>query len=36
MSPLFGGREDDNDDIVAMNAEIERVGSLPLPQLAPR
>jgi hypothetical protein len=33
--PAWGGsKDDDQDGIAAMNAEIERVGSLPLPQLA--
>jgi hypothetical protein len=33
--PAWGGsKDDDQDGIAAMNAEIERVASLPLPQLA--
>jgi hypothetical protein len=34
MSPLFGDKEDGQDGIAAMNAEIERVSSLPLQRLA--
>lgn len=34
MSPRSGGKDDGRDDVAAMTAEIERVSSLPLPQLA--
>lgn len=34
MTALFGGKDDGQDDVAAMNAEIERVDSLSLQQLA--
>lgn len=34
MSPLFGHNEDAEDDVAAISTEIERIGSLSLPQLA--
>lgn len=34
MSPLFGGKDDDQDDEAAMEADLQRLGSLSLPQLA--
>ncbi len=33
MAPLFGHKDDAADDVAAMNAEIERVAALTLPQL---
>ncbi len=35
MSPLFGHKDDDDqDDVATMQAEIDRVDALPMPQLA--
>lgn len=33
MSPLFGHKDDGQDDVAAINAETERVAALSLPQL---
>ena len=34
VSPLFGGKESNPADAAAVNAEIDRLGSMPLPRLA--
>jgi hypothetical protein len=34
MSPLFGGKESNPDDIAAVTAEIDRISSMPLSRLA--